>query len=188
MTKEIPLTKGYVALVDDADAALVAGDKWYASVRDGRPSYAITSRTRGGRREHCAMHRLIMNAPSGSEVDHINGNGLDNRRANLRLSTRAENGRNRGKFPKSGNPFKGVHLKKGAWEAYCAADGQQIFLGRFHHPHTAAVAYDRAAKAMHGDFARLNFSASRDWILPHVDTVALERAKAALDKIRGRGE
>src|SRR5690348_1244113 len=103
MTREIPLTKGAVALVDDADERVVQGYKWHLT-GDGRYAGARTSRRHGHRQVY--MHRLILGASADVRVDHINGDGLDNRRVNLRLATHQENNFNR----KATGPlgFKGV--------------------------------------------------------------------------------
>jgi len=95
-------------------------------------------------------------------VDHINHNGLDNRKANLRPATRAQNGRNRTKFKNRiyGSKFKGVtwNRKYKCWQAQIQVNGKSTALGRFTDEITAAKAYDRAAKKYHKDFASLNFS------------------------------
>src|ERR1043165_2122866 len=88
MTREIPLTQGYVALVDDCDYEWLSQWKWCAHVaKGGRTAYAF-------RAKGIAMHRVIMNAPEGMDVDHRDHNGLNNTRANLRICTHAENQRN----------------------------------------------------------------------------------------------
>lgn len=111
------------------------------------------------------LHRIVMDAPDGVLVDHQNGNTLDNRRANLRLATFQENSRNRApdKRPQTSR-FKGVHLRgdgacrRKRWRARIR-DGQNktpIHLGYFDTEEEAAAAYDKAAKELHGEFARLN--------------------------------
>lgn len=89
-TRQIPLSRGLFALVDEADYEQVSALRWYAT-HAGRARdkwYAVRSLAKGRR---LLMHRLILSAPAGSEVDHINGDGLDNRRANLRLCARWQN-------------------------------------------------------------------------------------------------
>lgn len=159
--KEIPLTQGKVALVDDADAAIVAPYKWYASRHRGT-FYARTDT--GGRlvRRRLAMHRVILGlgAGDGREVDHINGNGLDNRRANLRICTHAENLRNRGPQRNNRSGYKGVSLHPdGKWTAHISINGSRNvrYLGLFSTPEDAARAYDAAARDLFGEYARLNF-------------------------------
>jgi hypothetical protein len=108
------------------------------------------------------MHRDVMGAPDGLLVDHINQNGLDNRRSNLRIATGAQNQRNahgrgihRGKA--SSSAFRGVSRSKGKWGAHVSVNGRNIRLGTFVTEEAAARAYDKAARQYHGEFAGLNF-------------------------------
>jgi len=108
------------------------------------------------------MHRVILDAPPAVEVDHINRNGLDNRRANLRLATRAENTRNAKLSRRNTSGFRGVSFDhfSGRWLAIVKSDGKTYRLGAFATPEEAAFAYDFAAAALHGEFASTNFSLS----------------------------
>ena len=156
MTVEIPLTKGFVAIVDDEDAEVITAHKWHAHVpARGRTVYAHMLRWANGRYKNESMHRLILNAPVGFEVDHINQNGLDNRRCNLRLATRAQNEAN--KPPRS--QYKGSYWcqQTGRWRARIRVDGHLRCLGRFDSAEEAARAYDVAAMEAFGEFAYLNF-------------------------------
>lgn len=105
------------------------------------------------------MHRLIMNAPPEKDVDHINGNGLDNRESNLRLCVQSQNGANRGLGRNNTSGFKGVsyHQARKYWKAEIKVNYKPIFLGRFDKAEDAARAYDRAAIEYFGEFAFLNF-------------------------------
>jgi len=105
------------------------------------------------------MHRLILNPPAGITIDHINGNGLDNRRENLRLAGRGQNQCNRGKQSNNTSGFKGVtwHKNLNKWEAGISISGKRYHVGFYKTPEAAARAYDDAAKKYHGEFARLNF-------------------------------
>jgi hypothetical protein len=107
------------------------------------------------------MHRQLIAPPAGYVIDHVNGCGLDNRRANLRLATAAQNAWNAGK--RSGRSgYKGVWLakNKGLWRASIVCCGQRKHLGYFRDKCAAAKAYDRAAQEYHGEFAMLNFPKS----------------------------
>lgn len=155
--REIPLTKGLVALVDAADFDWLSSEKWHAAIGSRATSkpYAATKRTSACVR--ILMHRLILGAQEGQIVDHINGDSLDNRRANLRFATAAQNSRNVGPFRNNAAGLKGVRLCKGRWMARIQSDGKPIYLGSFDTAEAAAKAYDRAACSLHGEFAGLNF-------------------------------
>ena len=105
------------------------------------------------------VHRLIMDAPKGMHVDHINGNPLDNRKSNLRICTHAENQRNRGANKNNTSGYKGVHWSKTTkkWRAEIRHDNKSIHMGYFKTPEEAARAYDKKAKELHGEYAYLNF-------------------------------
>lgn len=154
MAKQILLTKGYSATVDDEDFEWLNQWKWFAmSLRNGNLLYAGRAvRGEDGKQHTLLMHRFIMNPPAGAEIDHINGNGLDNRRANLRLATTAENLRNRGVFRNSKSGYKGVvyNPANGKWKV-------TINLGTFDTPEEAARAYDDAITKLFGTLARPNF-------------------------------
>ena len=149
MAKEIVLTKGKVAVVDDEDyEMLVSGSRW--CVNDG---YAFNA-TRG------RMHRVILNAPDGVMVDHINGDKLDNRKANLRLCTNSKNQANR-KVVRGVSKFKGVVLERRKngrcfWKATLVFEGKATYLGSFATDLEAAAAYNEAAVSKFGEFAHLN--------------------------------
>ncbi len=149
---EIPLSGGRLtAIIDAADAELVKGKRWHAVGN----RYARTGTGLGGR-ECLYLHRLIMNPPPGVFVDHINNNGLDCRRSNLRLTDKAGNCRNRPPF----RGFKGVSRdSKNRWRAAISANGTTFHIGLFKTPEEAARAYDIAAVKHHGEFAWLNFPA-----------------------------
>lgn len=148
---------GHEVLVDDADLHLVAALRWSA-YEIGRDCWYAMSEI-SGRRVY--MHRFVTGAPKGLDVDHRNGNGLDNRRENLRVVPHRLNLANQRiqSRPKSSR-FKGVsRTKAGAWESYIKVDGRRRHLGNFRDEVEAAKAYDRAALEAWGEFARPNFGA-----------------------------
>jgi len=152
----IPLTKGLEALVSPQDFDLVREFKWVAA-KGGRTHYASqTIWLAGGKKTVRLMHRLILAPPKGVFVDHINGNGLDNRRENLRLCSHAQNIRNQQPQVGTSSRFKGVWMQRGKWAAMIQHNGDKITLGRFDCEERAARQYDRAARVFFGRFARTN--------------------------------
>jgi hypothetical protein len=142
--------RGMFALVDREDAHLVAGHLWHLSY-----PYASTSMRRpDGKRGPVAMHRVILDAQPGQYVDHINANGLDNRRSNLRLCTNSQNLAN----ARTGGPdyYRGISFYGKKWVAKCA-HGSRRLVGDAPTAEEAARLYDRFARELHGEFARLNF-------------------------------
>lgn len=151
----IPLTCGKTAIVDLADLPLVSGVNW--SAKRGKQSFYATRtgvRQADGSRPFLQMHRVIMGARSGEFVDHINLNGLDCRRENMRIATPAENSRNRGKQRNNTTGFKGVTLFHGRYQAHIRHEGKKIHLGCYDTAQQAHLAYQQGASRLHGDFAR----------------------------------
>lgn len=154
----IPLTRGLFALVDEADGPLVAPYKW--CVLHGSDRMYAARRVGGRRAKQTIMHRVILDAPAGLHVDHINGDGLDNRRTNLRLATNRQNCHNRNVLNannKSG--FRGVYWNKNdrAWVAEAHDNsGRKVRLGSHHSALDAARAYDSFVVRERGAFARTN--------------------------------
>lgn len=159
MPVRIPLTRGMFALVDEADMHLVSGRKWTLLGTPDAPRAATHYfRDAGKRVVALAMHRLIAAAPASLVVDHINGDPLDNRRANLRACTHAENMRNRRPHKRRGEAMpKGVSNVAGRFRASIMHNNELHRLGYFDTAEAAARAYDAAALELHGAFARLNF-------------------------------
>lgn len=146
--KLIPLSKGKFAKVDNEDFEVISKYNWCVS----NNSYAYNHNLG-------FMHRYIMKTPSGFDTDHINHNGFDNRKSNLRVCLTVENCRNQ--RPRSGkkSKFKGVFYSKtmNKWESSIKFESDKIKLGYFEYETHAARAYDKKAKELFGEFAYLNF-------------------------------
>ena len=157
MTKEIPLTQGQVALVDDDMYEYLMQWKWFANY-DGWNWYAARNGPRPFQKK-ISMHRIIISSPDDMQVDHINRNGLDNRRENLRLCTNAQNSRNRGMQKHNTTGFNGVSWRKARrkYQARIIVNGKIFYLGHFTTAEEAAKAWDEAAVKHFGEFANLNF-------------------------------
>jgi hypothetical protein len=156
--REIRLSKGLVAIVDDDDFEWLSQWKWSASGAGARQYAVRHTVSPEGRRRHVAMHRAILRAPDRFDVDHRNRNTIDNRRENLRLATQAQNNANSESRPGESR-FKGVCRTKpgGRWKAWIRTKGRTIHLGVFDEERDAAHAYDAAARKHFGEFARPNF-------------------------------
>lgn len=155
MTREIPLTQGYVTLIDEADFDLVKELSWHAS-REPGGIYAKARKPRGGD-AYFKLHRFIMGEPPGALVDHINGNTLDNRRANLRPCSNAQNLQNTAQRSDSRSPYKGVERRGNVWRARIREGSAYRSLGHFKTSEEAALVYDAAARRLFGEFACVNF-------------------------------
>lgn len=147
--KEIQLTQRKVALVDDEDFEGLNQWRWHFTnsgyaARRAWPSNKIV-----------LMHREIMNTPTGKDTDHINRNGLDNRRTNLRVCTRSQNNLNKNKEKINTSGYKGVFWRndQNLWLARVGT----VYVGKFKDKTDAAKAYDNKAKELFGEFAKLNF-------------------------------
>lgn len=147
----IPLSRGFEAQIDETDLALVSGVSWHAS--GGSPTYAVRLERidKTEKRRVISMHRLILGDAAGMVVDHINGNTLDNRRANLRHCTHGQNQQNRRASNSLG--IKGVYQKRGKYAARITLAGQVKNLGTFATPELAGEAYRVAAEEAFGEFA-----------------------------------
>ena len=149
--KQIPLTRGLFALVDDEDEHLLSRHSWYACKKEVDNTYYAAT-TLDGR---CVrMHRLLLNAPAGVPVDHKDRNGLNNQKSNLRLAPAGGNQHNQGKNKRNSTGFKGVSERKGRYQASIGFQGRLRYLGRYDTPEEAHEAYKKAAIELHGEFAR----------------------------------
>ena len=156
--KQILLSRGLVALVDDAGyERVMAAGPWYPTPpRNGRTYAQRGVRKLNGKRTTQKLHMFLTGWP---QTDHRNGNGLDNQRRNLRPATRAQNNANARRRTDNTSGFKGVSWNKrySRWYARIHTDGRYRFLGSFTDPEAAARVYDAAAAELFGEFARPNF-------------------------------
>ncbi len=153
MILEFHLASGDIGMIDLEDRNVLYGNKWVASPA-GKTKYAY--RGRGANKEY--MHRMIVGASRGQFVDHIDGNGLNNTRANLRLCTKQQNAFNMESKSNSASGYKGVTKHRDCrWQARIMLNGKNLYLGLFPDSCSAAMAYDEAAVKHFGEFARLNF-------------------------------
>ncbi len=150
--KTIPLTRGLVAIIDDADFEAVSAFKWCATAN----GYAIRNLRISGVKKMQLLHRFITGASPDKQVDHINMDRLDNRRVNLRICSNAENNRNKKAHIDSSTGIKGVFWCKRRSKFYSQimTGGKKKFLGYSDTKEGAAGLYAGAAAILHGDFAR----------------------------------
>jgi hypothetical protein len=158
----VPLTRGYEAVIEADDIPIVAGRNWFAQIArkpDGsvRTVYAVANfRRSDGTRSLLRLHRLINSTPCGLETDHIDGDGLNNRRANLRNVTTAENVRNARIRLNNSSGFKGVYWDNRAskWCGQIVSNGVKVCLGYYETAVDAHAAYCEASARLHGEFGR----------------------------------
>lgn len=159
LVKQIPLTQNQFALVDAEDYEYLMQWKWYALFKpNGNCFYAVrNSETLNGRRKMIKMHRLIMNNPK-INVDHIDHNTLNNCRSNLRVATHSQNMANRNSKKNGTSQYLGVgwHKVVNKWYAGISKDNKSIHIGVFKNEIDAALAYNKKAIEIHGEFANLN--------------------------------
>lgn len=153
---EIPLKNGLVACVDLEDVPLVSSNGWVLD--DTKPNwYVHTCTGRGKNRKTLRLHRLIMQPPDDKLVDHIDGNGLNNRKSNLRICTDRQNSANSRKIANKTSKYKGVFRREsGRWRAAIRVNGKLINIGTFTDEMEAARAYNAMAVLYFGSFAWLN--------------------------------
>ena len=151
--KLISLTRGLMTTVDDEDFGSLSRHRWF--VQQGRKHIYVARRKAG---KTILLHRVIMQPPHGMIVDHINGNGLDNRRANLRVCTHSLNNHNH-KRRGATSKYRGVSFERRPkkWRVMIRKDNKRHWIGSFADEIEAAIAYDEAAKQLWGKEACLNF-------------------------------
>ena len=153
----VPLTQGYEAIIDADDVSIVSGFLWYAKVK---ASGAYAARRARGPRMVCRtiyMHKEILHIGDGLEVDHADGNTLNNRRANLRPATKSQNQYNQRIRTDNSSGVKGVywHSQKKMWRAEIKVERCKKHLGFFQSISDAADAYAKASAEFHSEFGRL---------------------------------
>lgn len=159
--RRIGLSQGKYAIVDTDDYERLRRHKWHVCKRD-RTYYAIRGQWSPElkKRLTIAMHREVIDVPDDLYVDHINHHGWDNRKANLRPATAADNARN-ARYPKinTTSKYRGVwyNKKKKRWRAVIGINNTRKIIGYFRDEIDAAKAYDKAAKKYYKEFAILNF-------------------------------
>ena len=152
---EYPLN-GYIILVDDEDGYLLRQWNWY--IHKTKHTFYVRGYPIGNRKGGLFyMHKIILG--NVGEVDHENGNGLDNRRSNIRIATRSQNNANRYTVQSRSSQSKGVHWESstGRWRAEITKDGVRYRLGRFNSQEEAAIAYHRKAQELFSEFGHVAF-------------------------------
>lgn len=159
----VSLTRGYEAMVDAADADLVSGYNWFADMKvraDGsiKTLYASRSERIGKKIIVIRMHRVIDGTTPGLETDHRNGNGLDNRRENLRAATKTQQRHNQRIAINNVSGVKGVgfHKARKKWHAYISVGNKQRHVGIFATLEEAKIAREKAVMELHGEFGRVS--------------------------------
>lgn len=152
----LPNSTRHTVVISKCDAERVMAHRWWVDSADKKLKFY----TKIGRQK-VYLSRFIMNAKPGEQVDHISGDRLDNRRANLRIASHAENCQNRQKSRTAATSrFKGVSKKtrrRSPWQVSIRANGKHVHIGCFADEIAAARAYDDAARTAYGAFGRFNF-------------------------------
>ena len=155
--KEIELTQGQAAIVDDEDYEYLSQWKWFAAFDPSTKTYRAV-RTDSKIKKTILMHRVVMRVSDPSFfVDHKNHNTLDNTKENLRVCSNSENIANSRIAKNNTTGYKGISFKKGKYEVRIIKNGKYYYLGRFQNLMEAASIYDKKAKELFGEFAKLNF-------------------------------
>ena len=158
--KKIKLSQGFETLVDDEDYKYLKKMKWYVLIQPNGRKYAIANGWDfiKHKRFSIRMHRVITKATKGKDVDHLNSNGLDNRKCNLRLCSRSENLGRKRVFIKKTSKFRGISYDKNRdkWKARIRFNKKQVFIGRFSSENEAAEAYNYKSASLSKEYAILN--------------------------------
>jgi len=158
MMKKIPLSRNMDALVDDEDYEMLSKYKWYAT-KGANTYYAIRHNPRNKEKQTLTlMHRFILNVPDGMVTDHIDQDGLNNQKHNLRICTRTQNNRNMKLYNSNTSGYRGVYYdnRVNKWYSHIQVNGVALHIGMYFTKEDAAMAYNDAAIKHHGDFASLN--------------------------------
>jgi len=157
MAIEIRLTQNKVAIIDNEDYLLISKYKWQAQFQRGI-WYAIATYSKNNRSTTIRMHRLIMNIESGVQIDHRDGDGLNNCRNNLRICTISQNRANSEKRTPASSKYKGVRFDKKSkkWMVRISCNNIRKYLGSYKTEDEAAMIYNEQAKLLFGEFAKLN--------------------------------
>jgi hypothetical protein len=157
MTRKIELTRGFEAIIDDEDFERVSKYKWRANVTSWG-TYAVTWMRIEGRGQHVYLQRFLLGLPRDKLITFANGDKLDNRRINLKYTTRSKSQMGRPRRSNNRTGFKGVSFNKAAekYKSYIKKDGKLHYLGLHATAKEAAAAYNEKAKELYGEFAGLN--------------------------------
>lgn len=153
--KEIPLTRGYVALVDDEDYERVSRLKWHVK-QQGNNDTVYAAHTDPKTYKTIRLHRFVLDAQDHEVIDHRSGDGLDCTRSNLRRCTSAQNQQNRRKSKNSTASVMGISRSGNRWKAEIRANHKRIYLGSFDTQEAAGEAYRKASIEHHGEFSSFN--------------------------------
>lgn len=155
MSREIQLTKGAVAIVDDDDYERVNKFKWYLG-GSGNYRYAVRAVTENGRRYTARLHHAIAGEHRGKCIDHINGNTLDNRKCNLRIATRGQNRANSIAQKNNSTGVKGVYktAKEGVFKVIINNKGLMEYLGCYSDIEEARTVFAERHQQLHGEFSK----------------------------------